>query len=141
MSKGFIRIVEYKCHFYQRLEPAKRGRLKRPRLQQTPDTEPRDSSPVFNEEKEVDVGGSLGEEAQDKEGAGAREDTSQGDSGMLAEGHTILELIPASRTSNNENKMGTLGGGGEEGDRGEKGYVQNKLGGKQQWDPGSSKEA
>ena len=77
--------------------------------------------------------------ARDEVRAGAREDTSQGDSRMLAEGHSILELIPASRISNKK-KMGTLGGRGEEGDRGEKGYVRNKLGGKQQWDPGSSTE-
>ena len=76
--------------------------------------------------------------AWDEVGAGAKEEISLGDLEVPAEGHNILEEILAPISSENEQQMGAMGGGEGGWPRGEKGLWSRKMGGKQQWDPGSS---
>ena len=82
--------------------------------------------------------GSVRVVAWDEVGAGVKEETSQGDLEVPAEGHNILEEILAPKSLEKEQQLGAMGGreGGQS--RGEKGLRSRKMGGKQQWDPGSS---
>ena len=95
--------------------------------------EPKEDKPGI-EEEECDGSGSLSVGALDEVEAKARDDTSQGDSEVLAEGNHIRKWNPASKTSESENGPA---GGREGGSRGEQGCGLEKQGGKQQWDPGS----
>ena len=73
--------------------------------------------------------------ARDEVDAGAEEETSQGDWEVSAEGHGILKEYPAPKYSANKKQKGPEGVGKP---RGEKGLLSKEMGGKQQWDPGSS---
>ena len=79
--------------------------------------------------------------AVDEVGINTREGTSQGDSGVPAEGEAILESILAPKLHKKKKQMGASGGGGES--RGEKGYKVFLTGTKteKQWDPGSRKDS
>ena len=81
-----------------------------------------------DEEEDGDVRGSTRVGAEDEVGAGAKS----------AEGDDILEEIPTPKSSQKQKKMGTTGGREGGRPRGEKGYRSKGLGGKLQWDPGSS---
>ena len=117
------------------IEPANRGRLKRPRISQTA-MDPPGTKPDLREEEDAGSGG-VKVEAVDEVEAGVKEETSLGDSEVSAEGtNSILKSNLAPKTSTKKKEMGSMGGGDKP--RGKKGSRSNSLGNtEKQWDPGS----
>ena len=72
--------------------------------------------------------------ARDEVEAGAEEETSQGDWEVSAEGHGILQEIPAPSKYSDKKQKGPEGVGKP---RDEKGLRSKEMGGMQLWDPGS----
>ena len=97
-------------------EPAKSGRLKRPRLHQNATEEPQNSS--SRKEEDIEGSGSVREEAQGEGNAGAKEDSSLGDSGVSAEGNNILEYNLTPRISETQKQKGAEGVGKPRGEQG-----------------------
>ena len=78
-------------------------------------------------------------EAVDEVRAGVKEESSQGDSDVSAEGKTrILESNLTLKTSENKKEMGSTGGGEVREPRGKQGSNHKSLvKAEKQWDPGS----
>ena len=117
------------------IEPANRGRLKRPRISQTA-MDPPGTKPDLREEEDAGSGG-VKVEAVDEVEAGVKEETSLGDSEVSAEGtNSILKSNLTPKTSRKKKEMSSTGGGGKP--RGKKGSTQYSLGDtEKKWDPGS----
>ena len=66
--------------------------------------------------------------AWDEVGAGVKEETSQGDLEVPAEGHNLLEEILAPKSLEKEQQLGAMGGREVGQSRGEKGSMSRKHG-------------